>query len=270
MSTDKDKALSKIHKLLRLAKDGRGNATEAETAMRQAQALMRRFNIDEAEATHADLKNSPDAIIRAWCKAGYHAKAIMRTVPTWTGLIAVGVGKLYECRVAVAKGPDNAAVGVVFGGYHVDVQVATWTFEYLLDCVKRAGDLFEDAVLNGKASVLQEMGLQPQHALYLLTLTSKRRKGEFRQGMATELQHRLYAMAEEREVAQQVSPAAGALVIAKQAALDAHFGETNTRKHKAKASTAAAAAGHNTGSKTNLSPGPLASSARATAPALLT
>lgn len=270
MSTDRDRALAKIRKLLKLAKDGRGNTTEAETALRQAQALMQRFNVDEAEATAADLRNNPEAIAKAWCKAGYHARAILRTIPPWAGMVAMGVGALYECRVLVSRGGAVGAIGVVFGGYHTDVQVAVWTYEYLLDCIRRSGDNFEEAISKGDSVALQQMGLGIGSALHLLTMTSKARKLAFRQGMAAQLQHRMFAMVEQRKeklrkaTEQGVGHAtqANALVVMKEQLINAAFGEqqrkdTKPPKDKDYGKTLATALGRAEGRKTNISPGPL-------------
>ena len=269
MSTDRDRALAKIQKLLRLAKDGRGNATEAETALRQAQSLMAKFNIDDAEATTKDLQSNPDAIIKAWCKAGYHAKAVMITIPKWANIISWAVAKLYECRLAYVKGGDVGALGIVFGGYHVDVQVASWTFEYLMECVRRASDNFEEALLKGDSKALAEMGITPMQAMRLLTQPSKGRKSDFRFGMAAELQRRLLALAAERAGAQKASVAGSALVVAKGAALDAHFGKERPAKPMGKKAGAGAVAGRAHGQRTRLEPNPLSSGPRAAAPALL-
>lgn len=231
MSTDRSKALSKIQKLLKMAKDGRGNANEAETALRQAQSLMNKFNIDDAEASLHDLRNDPDAIAQAWCKAGYGKQAFLRRMPRWSGVLALGVGRLYECRTK-AIWSEGQGLGVMFGGFKPDMQVAVWTFEFLITCVRRACDSFEDALKTGDADVLNDLGLNPIQAMCLLAETPKQRKILFREGMCIELQQRMYKLAEERANEQAASTAGTALVVAKEAALNAHFGAQTSRKTK--------------------------------------
>lgn len=269
MSDDiaREKALEKIKKLLRMAKDGRGNPNEAETAMRQAVSLMAKFNIDESEAILTDLRNDVDAVITMWRKAGVNATAtsLSRAFPAWCGVVSYGVGKLYDCRTFIKTIHEDGVLHgkcVVFGGYKTDVQVAAWTFDYLVDCVKRMSRNFDTAIKRKNLEGLKEFGIDsPDVLLLLLRQSPKARKQEFRETMAAALQGRLVKLKRERDAAaQQASPSAGtalAVFDAKQAALKKHFGEEGEGKTHKGRSGYAAYAGAQAGQRARLEPNPL-------------
>lgn len=154
--TDRERALEKIKKLLTLAKDGRGNETEAETALRQAHSLMRKFNIDESEAILKDL-NGTDALIMKWRKAGDAVVSSKRLtkVPDWVGVLGIGIGILCDCKFAFSwlhspEGEDEGLVAI-FAGYPTDVDIALWTFEYLHESTVRRSKAYTAAVRRAAA-----------------------------------------------------------------------------------------------------------------------
>lgn len=51
----RERMMQRVRKLLNMAKDGRGNAHEEETAMRQANKIMAAYGIEEAEVDMAAL-----------------------------------------------------------------------------------------------------------------------------------------------------------------------------------------------------------------------
>lgn len=269
MSTpqDRQRALEKIKKLLQLAKDDRGNPTEAETAMRQAQSLMAKFNIDESEAILTALKNDADAIVRQWRKEGVNANktSLSKEFPDWCGVISYGVGKLYDCRTFIGNIREDGIMHgkcVVFVGYQVDVQVACWTFDYLCACVKRMAQNFDAVVKAGDDSKLAEFGIDRGGFIELLIMSPKARKKDFRVTMAAVLQNRLLALKEQRSTTiQQLAPehqkGALALIDAKQQALDKLLGAEGETENVKKRWNAAFLAGALAASKTDLNPNPL-------------
>lgn len=56
--TDQTRIIEKIRKCLALAQDSRGNAAEAENALRQAQALMAKHGIDMGDVAASEIGNS--------------------------------------------------------------------------------------------------------------------------------------------------------------------------------------------------------------------
>ena len=53
---DKEQAIRKAQKLMAVAMDGRGNDHEAERALAQAETLMRKFGIEQAEIGRASCR----------------------------------------------------------------------------------------------------------------------------------------------------------------------------------------------------------------------
>ena len=52
----REKAIDKIRKLLAMANDGRGNEQEAETAARQAEKMMRAYQVEAADVVMKELE----------------------------------------------------------------------------------------------------------------------------------------------------------------------------------------------------------------------
>lgn len=273
MSTEeRNRYLEKIKKLLAIAKDGRGNLQEAETALRQAQALMRKYNIDESEAIGKELEVDGDALMREYASYGKRSAGSksVKTLPKYTGFIAWGIGKLYDCNTLKVNRYDpitREPLGefVLFAGYRVDVQVACWTFEYLCECVERGFKNFEVAVkAKDVKKLIEEFGINTWDLDDLYNSTKLERRGGFRRMMALTLQRRLIALKEERDAymkkeAQTSSSTAGALVVQdrKLQLIREKFGEAEGKTTRAKTTNPASAAGYVEGQRTNLTTNPL-------------
>lgn len=280
----RDRILQKVKKLMTLALDGRGNETEAETALRQAQALMAKFNIDEAEVIREDLKSRrAEVIIERWKKAGMNTKPTgtkSKGLPTWAGLLGFGVGVFCDCRSVkkvVRENGNDYGECIVFAGYHSDVEVACWTFDYLLDCIRRRSRAFNDAVdkfgRDPTGDYLTEFGLEDYEGHQLVHISSKGRADTFRFHMAARLQTRLKELKAQWKAQEEAKPSGtstGLVVLNdKMVALRELFGDFNRgqpAQHKVKGS-GAAQAGYHEGNKTRLQPNPLGNSA---APAPIT
>jgi len=262
MSTDQQRvrALDKIRKLLNLAQDGRGNPTEAETALRQAQALMAKYSVDESEAILKELNSDADAIIEMWRRGGVNAAkshVIAKVFPGWCGVLSFGVGRLFDCRTVIRTDPQGAK-SVVFGGYRVDAQVAAWTYDYLLTCTVRASAEFDRRLKAGDYEwVAREYELSPSQVLQLTTEHSKGRKNDFRHAMAATLQRRMLKMKAERDQHLATHPTEGALVVSKLAAIARRFGDPRKDKKSHHQSGVAGYAGQVAGQRANLNPNPL-------------
>jgi len=85
MKTEQQKVLEKIKKCLKLA--GSSNANEAATAMRQAQALMEKYNV-----THIDVQASEASETKA--------KASVKNKPTrWETRLALTAADAFGCKI---------------------------------------------------------------------------------------------------------------------------------------------------------------------------
>lgn len=203
--SDRERAIEKVRKLLAMANDGRGNMNEAEVAMRQATALMSKFNIEAAEAQLADLCSDQPDLVREHCVPNYDKGARpAKSIPAWVGVIAVGVARLCQVKADGSRTKDGAA-SVRFSGYATDVVFATW----LLPLLCRA--VFNEARIQlGKASLAE--------------------RETFRRSAAGQLQRRLEALADEEKA--QVPSSSTALVVIdkKQQVIAEAFGEMRVSK----------------------------------------
>lgn len=115
---DHDKAMDKIKKCLSLAESS--NPNEAANAWRQAQALMRRFNIEHADVLASEVK-------AVWVK-GSMAKA----VTAWEASLAVSVMEAFDCEALRQRKTFPKRVGTwVFIGQGSNPEVAAYAFEVL-------------------------------------------------------------------------------------------------------------------------------------------
>lgn len=131
MATD-TKIVERIRALLAMAQDT-SSPHEAAIAAGRAAALMRKYNLEHADVIRDELKHDEN-IIRQNARGNiWRAKA--RSIPKWSGVMAVNVARLFDCAAVQAGTPGNWYVQ--FWGYHTDVQVAVWTYTFLLEQVKR-------------------------------------------------------------------------------------------------------------------------------------
>lgn len=135
------KLVEKIQALLRMA-EGKANHNESATAARQAEALMRKFNLEMHDVILQDLKDR-DSIGTEWSRASVNMgkRSHHKRVPPWAQWLATGCAKLFDCEVHLAKVKEAGAV-VRFVGYSTDVQVCKWTFDYLIAEIRRLSKVF--------------------------------------------------------------------------------------------------------------------------------
>lgn len=204
MDTNRESIIAKIKKLLAMANDGRGNVQEAETAARQAEALMRKYHLDMAEVEVNELKSEkPEAEFITGARPG---KENAKQNPKWVNLIAWGVAQLYDCRVTQVHRPEGPSF--CFIGFGPDVKVAAWTTQALKDAVYTESRRVTEGVSNAAS---------------------------FRMGAASALQHRLVALRAERDAEYKQAPSGGtalAVINTKLARLEEIFGQSKDRTVK--------------------------------------
>jgi len=233
---DRDRALEKIKKLLALAKDDRGNINECEAAMRQAQALMRKWQIDETEAIQQEIATMDDALVAAWVKAGQMASKVVRKsntgrgkTPEYAQWLAVATANLFDCKVGIHYIHEHGKV-FMFYGYKHDVVVACWTFEYLLACIRRGSKAFNKAMNTGLK--LDEWGITQYDAERMQFSTPVKRNTSFREGMSKGLCKRLRDMLADKK--NHPIKGENALVVLKEDAIKKKFGDFCYKTSKAK------------------------------------
>lgn len=197
----------KIRKLLALAHNEGAADNEAETAMRQAEKLMRKHKIDLA-AIHQSSGQKP---IYKWTTAFVptsYPKPVNQC-PLWFQWVGVGIGKLTDVRVQVlSKRNPNREMGLSFEGDEVDIEYAVWLAERIREEIR-----IKAAMYNAPGANSDERWANRE---------------EFRHAMARRIKARLEALRAEQEKAlKEATPTGTALVLVndKIAQRDVQFGK---------------------------------------------
>jgi len=239
MATEREekraRMLDKVRKLLAMARDGRGNANEEETAMRHASRLMAEYGISEADADMAAINAGEMIFGETTARAdGRETGKPLRSCPAWAGTLAVGCARF--CDAVVRRKMTAAGEVLVFQGERDDVLLARWLFGVLVNAL--------------------------QHEQRMSGWTGRGDANAFRLAAAGRLHGRLVQMAKERrqafEEAQAISGSRALVVVDRKAAVIAErFGAvkyTNRRQSYSGAS-GAAMAGTAAGGRINIPQG---------------
>lgn len=202
---DKDQAIRKAQKLMAVAMDSRGNENEAERALVQAEALIRKFGIEQADIASTDAASNFD-----WADA-FHAYGPPRnpakSCPKWFQIISTGVATFTDTIVRLHYDAVHG-YGVGFYGARSDTLFAQWLVGYL-----------KSSVWNALSSAHR------QHPHW-----SRVEMEDFRKAMAARLSWRMRDLRRERDTEFAAAPSvqgvgtAMVLVTDKLARRDAEFG----------------------------------------------
>lgn len=126
---NKKKIIDKIHKCLRLSESG--NPNEAASALRQAQALMRKFGICEEDVQPAQVNevSAPSA--------GYY------NPPYWAVALSELVAQAFDCRAYISRREEQRPF-FRFIGIDYTASVAAYTFTVLFRQLRRARRVYMD------------------------------------------------------------------------------------------------------------------------------
>lgn len=139
-----DNVLRRIAKLLAIAQDDRANPHEAAAAAGQAERIMRKYQIENADLIKVQLKNDPNATATADCVANAKTNGTKaESVPPWANWISTAVAQLNECGALIVRHADGN-VGIRFYGYTADVTVAKYMFDYLVATINRLAKAYKD------------------------------------------------------------------------------------------------------------------------------
>lgn len=166
---DRSKVLDKIKKCLRLAASS--NPHEAAAAMRQARALMEKYQVSDGDVLIADIQE-------ATARSGSKVKP-----PLWESRLATVVAWAYSCRTIFVEGPGQwSFIGEMaeVAGYAMTLllrQVRQARRDYIADKLKRCkaatktkrADVFCDAWVHAVRLKVAEFA--GSHKLSQATLT---------------------------------------------------------------------------------------------------
>ncbi len=226
-SGDLENVLRRVHKLLAIAGDDRGNAAEAAAAAGQAEKIMRKYQIEHADVITASLQRD-DSFDTQDIGGTMNPSAVSKSTTIWAGMLSLAVAGLHDCRASWVRTP---ALGVClrYSGYKSDTQVALWTHLY---------------VVNQMVSALRRH--QQAHG-------SDRQDSErFRKGFIIAVVNSIKEAiaAKHAEMAQAVD--SRALVVVKAQAVSERFGRQQERKNRFSNSGDAFQRGHAEGRKVDI------------------
>ena len=119
----KQKIIDKIHKCLRLSESG--NPNEAASALRQAQAMMRKYNISEEDVHSHEIR---EAIANS---GGYF------NPPYWAVALSELIAQAFECRAYISRREEQRPV-FRFIGLDYSAGVAAYSFTVLFRQLRRS------------------------------------------------------------------------------------------------------------------------------------
>lgn len=225
MEDNKEAVLRRVQKLLAIAGDERADPNEAAAAAKQAEKIMRKYQIEHADVVRRELEGD-DNFSTADCTVimkrdvkgrGAHRPVV---VPTWGQWLAVDVAKLFDCGARVSYNPERGAV-MRFFGFASDVQVASWTFDYLVG-----------------QTIAAIRAFQRTPGAYKRT---KEESDSFRRGFVVQLCHMLKAEAAAKAAEMAKAVTSRELMVVKQQAVERRFGEFRYQEKDTKAGSAFAA-----------------------------
>jgi hypothetical protein len=199
-----DSVMRRVKKLLAIAQDARGDANECAAAARMAESIMRKYEIEHADVISAEIKNAgAEAFDYCNIGAGMDVSWKVKTASGWAGWLAVAVANLYECQARY--GEVEGYKTIKFSGYRTDVQMAKFTYEYI---VNQMGAASREFTKNHTG----EFGVRAEAE-------------SFRRGFIQACIASLKKLIEEKKAEMQEAASSRALVIVKSQAVAQHFGE---------------------------------------------
>ncbi|CAB4143075.1 Domain of unknown function DUF2786 [uncultured Caudovirales phage] len=232
MAMTTDEVISKVQKLMALANNAGATPAEAERAMVQAKALLRKYELDMADVLMKKME-SEDTIVEQFMRLNPSAYGDnqLATLPIWIRLLMVGVQTYTRTRMFFNQRASGNQV--MFAGMEHDVAIAKHMIQYLIDATYHQAT--KDASCRSKAD-----------------------RSSFRYGMAAELQARLKQLRKDEDKASRVealtmTTGTSLMVIdqKKEELLAARYGEPNIKK-ATRAVTNAYRAGREAGAKQSL------------------
>lgn len=212
--------ITRIKKLLALSSNN-PNVQEASAAAAKAEQLMHDHQLAMADIIIDQLKGPQlhshmgRSKVHSYVnKVGPSYRGHHAELPAFAQWLGVAVGDLFDCHTAKSQmyiNNNNASFGCVeFFGYRQDVEVASWTFTYLLECIRKASAVYRRDVLipNGIMRAAQKIASR-----------------SFREGMSQQLCQRLYEIREARKRATTSGSTALVLYENKKAAIESIFGK---------------------------------------------
>lgn len=222
MSTEREKVLEKIRKLLRMA-EGKANENESMTAARQAASLMRQYEIDHKEVMLEEIAEEGAIFSGDDSNIEFHYSD---GVPPWINTFVKFLGNLFDCEVAIKavkvdQERSDFVCKIGFIGIKSDVLVVKWTYRFLVENCQRLADEWYAREIGPRAKGTHVIfGLD---SIPVEEATVKLRQ-EFLHGCGLRICLKIMDMIDERDNERKLSQCT-ALVVNKQAIIQSTFGK---------------------------------------------
>lgn len=218
MSDNLDSIMRRVQKLLAIAQDDRANPNEAAAAAGMAERIMRKYQIDHSELIIKELKAGADLeTSECLCTAKTNGTKV-ESVPLWASWMASAVADFNDCGAQIATNNKQEKI-VRFYGYAGDVQVAKYMLDYLVATTLR---------------LCREFKTTEDYAVY-----GRSGLASYRSGVASGICSAVRALIKVKE--QEQASTGTALVVVKQDAIVAKYGEVFSKKRSKTKTTS----GHN-------------------------
>lgn len=205
--SDFDRIIAKIRKLFAMANHAGSNEQEAETALRQAEALLRKHNLSMTDITPEEAKSD----VRESVMHKY--KWTPGRSPVWANWLSVEISKLTDTYVMWVPAKSNDSwvkrqqCNLCYVGGQADVITAGEMFDYLFQTINRLCDEYFEGV-------------------EIPPTKGKTYKNSYRYGVVQRLSERMKEMIRDKEAEfQQAAGTGTSLVVVKQDAIAAHLGK---------------------------------------------
>ncbi len=154
---DRLKIIDKIHKCLRLSESG--NPNEAAAALRQAQALMRKYEIKEEDVRSSEIQ-----------EASAHSGGYFNP-PYWAVALSELIAQAFECRAYISRKDEERPV-FRFIGVDCSAAISAYTFTVLYRQLRRSRRLYmDDLGLDDNSERLRQGNVFAQAWLFRIAKT---------------------------------------------------------------------------------------------------
>lgn len=194
-----DAILRRCNKMLAIA-EGSANENESAAAAAMVAKIMQKYRIENSDLYLAKFKD--EAEFDSW-----ESEPTARLFK-WVNFVSTSIAMLYGVRATIVQkrvAPRKTVKVIRFQGFKEDVQVATWTFEYLTNTILNVSKKFH--------ADNPKVGLSGTDS--------------FRQAMSSRIQTRIKEHLEQQK--QEESVTGRELVLAKDNAVSDKFGDNKFR-----------------------------------------
>lgn len=131
--------MRRLEKLLAIASDERADPNEAAACAKQAENIMRKFQLEQADVIITALKAGDD--LNTVDREAYAADkrkpgATLESVPPWASMLGLQIALYNDCGCMITRNVAGDKV-IRFFGFSADTELAGFMFDYLVGTIKQ-------------------------------------------------------------------------------------------------------------------------------------